>query len=149
MELPDRIEEMTKEQLMHLGMLVDQLDEAYPTDRTDEERLAKDHHLAILPSGLKLSTATVRSFAILTKEVLGMIALGDLPDFWATGDGLVAYTNGATVLIRDHHDVAAFNAALNDIGVYVAAPTLKGDDADGDGVLREGTPHESATGAPV
>lgn len=149
MELPDRIEDMNRDQRMHLDMLIDQVEAEFPLDRMDEERLEKDPHLAILPSGAKLSTDSVRSFTLLTPSVLGMIAAGDLPDFWATGDGLVTYTNGATVLVRDPHDIAAFNAALNDIGVYVAAPTLKGDDADGDGILREGTHHESATGAPV
>lgn len=128
MELPDRLEDMTKEQLMHLDMLVDQLDDAYPVDRTDEERLAKDPHLAILPSGRKVSTKGVREFA--------------LPE---AGRHAYVYYHGAgvtssTTCIEDPHDIAAFDAALNDIGVYVAAPTLKGDDNDGDGIVHEGAP---------
>lgn len=122
MELPDRLENFTKEQLMHLDMLVDQLDEAYPLDRTDEERLAKDDHLAILPSGHKVSTLNVKQFWVSSHS----------------GKGCIQYFGSEDVLyIDDRHDVAAFNAALNDIGVYVAAPTLKGDDNDGDGQIGE------------
>ena len=120
MELPDRIEDMTKEQLQHLDMLVDQLDELYPTDRTEEERLAKDPHLAILPSGRKVTVGGVLDFEPYM--------------------GVVRYCDGETVTINDPHDIAAFNAALNDIGVYVAAPTLTGDDNDGDGQTAEGAP---------
>lgn len=128
MELPDRIEDMSKEQLQHLDMLVDQLDEAYPVDRTDEERLAKDPHLAILPSGRKVSTRGVLEFMV--------------PE---AGRNAYVYYHGAgvtnsTVSIEDPHDIAAFNAALNEIGVYVEAPTLKGDDNDGDGQTAEGAP---------
>lgn len=128
MELPDRIEDMTKEQLQHLDMLVDQLDELYPTDRTEEERLAKDPHLAILPSGSKRSTKRVRSFDITTVGSQSITV------------GQVIYEDGDSVELTDPHDIAAFNAALNDIGVYVAAPTLKGDDNDGDGQTAEGAP---------
>ena len=133
MELPDRLEDFTKEQMLHFDMLVDQLDAAYPVDRTDEERLAKDPHLAILPSGMKLSTKDVRNFK--------------LPS--TSGASWVYYGNGSgPVAIYDQHDIAAFNAALNDIGVYVNAPTLKGDDADGDGQI--GEHHLNAIiGAPV
>ena len=128
MELPDRIEDMTKEQLQHLDMLVDQLDELYPTDRTEEERLAKDPHLAILPSGSKRSTKRVRSFDITTVGSQSITV------------GQVIYEDGDSVELTDPHDIAAFNAALNDIGVYVAAPTLKGDDNDGVGQTAEGAP---------
>jgi len=134
MEMPDRLEDMTKEQLMHLDMLVDQLDAAYPTDRTDEERLAKDPHLAILPSGLKYSTDGVRFFGIIDREY----QRGE--KHWQMGMGQIVYEDGCTMAIHEPHDVAAFNAALNDIGVYVAAPTLKGDDNDGDGIVHEGAP---------
>lgn len=126
MELPDRLENFTKEQLMHLDMLVDQLDEAYPLDRTDEERLAKDPHLAILPSGRKLSTVDVFEARV---EPAGEIGPAETM--------CVIYRNSLSAVITDPHDIAAFNAALNDIGVYVAAPTLKGDDADGDGQIGE------------
>ena len=44
---------------------------------------------------------------------------------------------GGEEWLSDPHDIAAFDSALNDIGVYVAAPTLKGDDADGDGEIGE------------
>ena len=131
MELPDRLEDFTKEQLQHLDMLVDQLDAAYPVDRTDEERLAKDPHLAILPSGLKYSTETVRFFGIIDREY----QVGER--HWQKGMGQIIYANGGELAIHDPHDVAAFDAALNDIGVYVAAPTIKGDDADGDGEIGE------------
>lgn len=140
MELPDRIENFTKEQMQHLDMLVDQLDEAFPTDRVDEERLAKDPHLAILPSGRKVSTNQVQSFVIYTKEMLNQSPIGMLPACIKEGDGLLIYRSGGMELLNRPHDIVAFNAALNDIGVYVAAPTLKGDDADGDGILSEGAP---------
>ena len=127
MELPDRIEDMTKEQLQHLDMLVDQLDELYPTDRTDEESLAKDPHLAILPSGVKISTRNVKWFGVDEDGTFATVRyFGDIDD--------------DAVDIIGAHDIAAFNAALNDIGVYVAAPTLKGDDNDGDGQTAEGAP---------
>ena len=121
MEMPDRLEDMTKEQLQHLDMLVDQLDEAYPIDRTDEERLAKDPHLAILPSGQKLSTRDVRVCRVAADGTAYVYYFGE------------TYPES----LEDPHDIAAFNSALNDIGVYVAAPTLKGDDADGDGEIGE------------
>lgn len=127
MEMPDRLEDFTKEQLMHLDMLVDQLDELYPTDRTDEERLAKDPHLAILPSGVKISTRNVKWFGIDEDGTFATVRyFGDIDD--------------DAVDIFGAHDIAAFNAALNDIGVFVAAPTLKGDDNDGDGQTAEGAP---------
>ena len=126
MELPDRIEDMTPAQRMHLDMLVDQVDDETPLLCEDrEERLAKDPHLAILPSGMKIST----------KDVLNFEPPNDENTAW------VYYSNGSRpVAIYDQHDIAAFNAALNDIGVYVAAPTLKGDDNDGDGQTAEGAP---------
>jgi hypothetical protein len=125
MELPDRIENFTKEQIQHLDMLVDQLDAMFPIDRMDEERLAKDPHLAILPSGMKLSTKDVLNFEMPASPRTAWV-------YYGNGSGPVA--------IYDQHDVAAFNAALNDIGVYVSAPTIKGDDADGDGIHSEGAP---------
>lgn len=140
MELPDRIEDMTKEQLQHLDMLVDQLDAAYPTDRMDEERLAKDPNLAILPSGMKISTADILEFR--PECTMAFATTG------VANSVVVNYRNGKVVFITDPHDVAAFNAALNDIGVYVAAPTLKGDDADGDGKTREAG-HDDLNWAPV
>lgn len=125
MELPDRIKDMTREQRIFLDNLVDQVDAEFSTDRMDEERLAKDPHLAILPSGRKIST----------KDVLHFDSSNSSSAAW------VYYSNGSSpVALCDEHDIAAFNAALNDIGVYVAAPTLKGDDADGDGINAEGAP---------
>lgn len=137
MELPDRIENFTKEQLMHLDMLVDQLDEAYPLDRTDEERLAKDPHLAILPSGMKLSTKGVRCFEIIDQDEFNRSMVGTFPPTFRPGNALIRYDNCGEEFLSDPHDIAAFDSALNDIGVYVAAPTLKGDDADGDGQIGE------------
>lgn len=135
MELPDRIEDMTPAQRMHLDMLVDQVDDETPLLCEDrEERLAKDPHLAILPSGLKYSTKGVRFFGIVTENY----QTGER--CWRKGMGQVRYEDGEELAIHRPADVAAFSSALNDIGVYVAAPTLKGDDNDGDGLTAEGAP---------
>jgi hypothetical protein len=43
------------------------------------------------------------------------------------------FDRGYCVQLTDPHDVAAIRARLHRLGTPIEAPTLKGDDADGDG----------------
>lgn len=80
------------------------------------ETLAKDPALAILPSGRAVSVRNICA-SRMRDGALYVCHFGE------TGE----------ISIRDPHDVAAMQAAINHVGVFVEAPTLKGDDADGDG----------------
>ncbi len=97
------------------------------------EFLSRDASLAILPSGRKVSTKGVRYFDAGEVELveLGGKGAGELP--LGTPLASVIYADGGEVVIAGATDIAAFDAALNTVGVYVNAPTLKGEDADGDG----------------
>lgn len=88
------------------------------------ERLAKDPHLAVLPSGRKVSLRDVKSFEA---PKLNDSEEGGIPG------AFLKYSVGTTLIITGRADIAAVDAALNRIGVYVNAPTLPGEDADGDG----------------
>lgn len=93
-------------------------------NRKRGEQLAKDSHLAVLPSGAKVSTRDVRHFHPGVQIPANRDIQPGVP---------ITYGNGDAVWLYEPADIFAFNAALNRIGVYVNAPTLPGEDADGDG----------------
>ncbi len=79
------------------------------------ETLAKDRGLAILPSGRKVSVRNVLDF-----------------ERWSETAN-VRYFGGGFVLLSESADIAALDAALSNVGVSVNAPTIAGEDRDGDG----------------
>ncbi len=85
------------------------------TREFSRERLAKDTGLAILPSGRKISVRNVMDF-----------------ERW-TESATVRYAGGQMVMLSDAADIAALDAALTNAGVAVNAPTIAGEDRDGDG----------------
>lgn len=82
------------------------------------EKLGKDGYLAILPSGNAISLR-----GILEARFVG-----------ATGGVLILFSEAIDhVRIDDPTDVAALRAALHRVGVSINAPTIAGEDRDGDG----------------
>jgi hypothetical protein len=82
------------------------------------ERLQKDPTLAILPSGNAISVANILEARFVP----------------VTGSLFVLHQDGMEpVRIDDAADVAALRAALLNIGVAINAPTIAGEDRDGDG----------------
>lgn len=83
--------------------------------RPAPETLRKDPTLAILPSGRKVSVRDVMDF-----------------ERW-TESATLRYSTGHLVMLDKADDIAALDAALGNIGVAVNAPTIAGEDRDGDG----------------
>jgi hypothetical protein len=86
------------------------------------ERLPKDRKLAILPSGNAVS-------------VDGILEARFSPE---SGCLFITHADGQEpVRIDDRFDVAALRAALHNVGVAINAPTIAGEDRDGDGQAGE------------
>lgn len=94
---------------------------------TSSEALWSDGDLAILPSGTKVTTDQVAYFNAAELE------------YDETNEPLatILFRNGGEITLRGATDIAAYDAALNAVGVYVNAPTMPGEDADGDGLTGE------------
>ena len=81
------------------------------------EELQRDPTLAILPSGRAFSVQGIKGSVVDHDGILCVAYFGEEREF----------------VIANPADVAAAQAAIARVGVYVEAPTLKDDDADGDG----------------
>lgn len=82
------------------------------------ESLRKDPTLAILPSGNAISLSCIREARIAGTNQSMLILHDEASDH---------------IRIDDPTDVAALRAALLNIGVAINAPTIAGEDRDGDG----------------
>lgn len=98
------------------------------------ERLAKDPGLAILPSGDAISVRSIRSAFFITDDVKRK-ALAEVGFLANLGDLVIDHfgSNSDYTIVYDAEDIAAMRAALFNIGVTVNAPTIAGEDRDGDG----------------
>lgn len=101
------------------------------------EQLPKDPFLLVLPSGRKVSALGVRYFDASEANIVEEDEAESMGLPPGTPLAEVHYMDGNEIVIVGAHDIAAFDAALNSIGIYVNAPTLEGDDADGDGRVGE------------
>lgn len=97
------------------------------------ERLAKDRSLAILPSGAAISLQRVR-FAFFVTDEVKREALAAAGFSAMVGDLVIDHFGSNDYTIVDGvENVAALRAALLNIGVAINAPTIAGEDRDGDG----------------
>lgn len=96
------------------------------------ESLRKDPTLAILPSGDAISLGGLLEAWTVREEDLEDLADEGYPA--AVGNLVLNYRDSDRLfVISDVEDIAAVRAALHNIGVAINAPTIAGEDRDGDG----------------
>ncbi|MEO8277422.1 MAG: hypothetical protein ABI639_14505 [Thermoanaerobaculia bacterium] len=107
------------------------INELTATMRAKRESLEKDPTLAILPNGNSVSLAGIRcAFMFDAKNAQYESSV-------RPGEFMIVYKVGPPCMFYDPADIAAVRAALHNIGVAINAPTIKGEDRDGDGKVGE------------
>jgi hypothetical protein len=95
------------------------------------EALRKDPSLAILPSGEAVSLGNLQHvFVAESPGFVSGVAVNP-------GNLFLSWGHGDCASIQNPADIAAIRAALHNVGVSINAPTIAGEDRDGDGKTRE------------
>lgn len=108
------------------------IDQAATYFERRKESLRKDAELAIMPSGDAISLGGIlEAWTVVEENLEDIVEEGYTAK---VGDLVLIYRHSDRVsVISDAEDIAAVRAALHNIGVAINAPTIAGEDRDGDG----------------